>query len=79
MPLALSRADGDEGPLAIRAAGMWLCFAQDCAAVVLGMHLGLSTPTNTKRDLSSVKIDVILTGRPTRDASALMEIMAVLQ
>ena len=53
-----------------------LFFAQGAAAVALGMHLGLSTATNTKRDLSIVRTGVIPIGRPIRGVPALMEIMA---
>lgn len=72
----LTRADRYERLLAIWAVGMWLFFAQGAAAVALGMHLGLSTATNTRRDLSIVRIGVILIGRPIRGLPALMEIMA---
>jgi hypothetical protein len=72
----LTRADRYERLLTIWALGMWLFFAQGCAAVVFGMHLGLSTATNTKRDLSIVRIGVILIGQPIRGVPKLMETMA---
>lgn len=72
----LTRADRYERLLAIWALGMWLFFAQGAAAVVLGMHLGLSTATNTRRDLSIVRIGVILIERPIGGLPSLMAIMA---
>ena len=72
----LTRADRYERLLAIWALGMWLFFAQGAAAVAFGMHLGLSTATNTKRDLSIVRIGVLLIGRPIRGVPALMGTLA---
>ena len=56
--------------------GMWLLFAPACAAVASGMHAGLRTATNTRRDLSIVRIGVILIGRFIKGVPWRMETMA---
>jgi len=55
---------------------MRLFFDRECDAIVFGMHLGLGTATNTRRDLSIVRIGGILIGRPIRGVPATMETVA---
>ena len=71
-----TRAYGDEGPLAVRAAGTWPFFARGAAAVTPGMHPGLSTATSARRDLGIVRTGVIPIGRPIGGLPALVETVA---
>jgi len=55
---------------------MRLFFAKGCDAIVFGMHLGLSTATDTTLGLSIVRIGAILIGGPIRGVPAPMETVA---
>ena len=46
--------------LAIWALGMWLLLAQGQVAVAAGLHRGLSTASNRRRDLSLITIGCLL-------------------
>jgi hypothetical protein len=72
----LTTAGRYERMLVIWAVGMWLYFAQGAAAITLGLHVGLSTATNGRRDLSVVRIGVILAERPIKSVPALMQMMS---
>ena len=72
----LTKADRYEQMLVVWAVGMWLFFAQGAAAVSLGKHLGLSTATNTKRDLSLVNIGALLIRSAIGGVPTLMQAMA---
>jgi hypothetical protein len=72
----LTKGERYERLFVIWAVGVWLFFAQGAAAVSLQLHLGLSTATNGRRDLSIVRIGVILIARPIRSIPALMAMMS---
>lgn len=72
----LTAAGRYERLMVIWAVGVWLFFANGAAAVTLNLHVGLSTATNTRRDLSIVRIGVILAARPIPGIPTVMDMMA---
>lgn len=56
----LSRANRYAQMLVLWALGMWLLLAQGAQAVARGLHHGLSTASNRRRDLSLIRIGVLL-------------------
>lgn len=72
----LTKPERYERIMVIWAVGVWLFFANGAAAVMLDLHLGLSTATNARRDLSIVRIGAILAQRPIPGIPTIMGMMA---
>ena len=62
--------------LAVWALGTWLVFAQGHAAVGAGLHHGLSTASNRRRDLSLVTIGRLLLRQALGSPRALFRLLA---
>ena len=72
----LSSADRYERLFMIWALGTWLLHAQGMIAVRRNLHLGLSTASNRRRDLSIVKIGEKLLREPLGTPAALLRRLA---
>ncbi len=72
----LSSPDRYERLFIIWAVGTWLLHAQGLAAVRRDLHLGLSTASNRRRDLSIVKIGEKLLREPLGTPAALLRRLA---
>jgi hypothetical protein len=63
--------------LAVWAVGMWLLFAQGHAAVSRNLHMGLSTASNRRRDLSLITIGRLLIREALGAPRALLRLLAL--